>query len=50
MGRHSDAIDVTGPIDISGLDGKRRNPAFLVIVAVILVAAAAIALLLLLAI
>jgi hypothetical protein len=47
VGRHSDAIDVTGPIDMSGLDGKRRNPALLVIVVVIVVAAVAIALLLL---
>jgi hypothetical protein len=46
VGRHSDAIDVTGPIDMSGLDGKRRNPALLVIVAAILVGAVAIALLL----
>jgi hypothetical protein len=34
VGRHSDAIDVTGPIDMSGLDGKRRNPALLVVAAV----------------
>jgi hypothetical protein len=47
VGRHSDAIDVTGPIDMRGLDGKRRNPALLVIAVVIIVAAVAIALLLL---
>jgi hypothetical protein len=46
VGRHSDAIFVTGPIDMSGLDGKRRNPALLVIAVVIIVAAVAIALLL----
>jgi hypothetical protein len=47
VGRHSDSIDVTGPIDMTGLDGKRRNLGLLfAIAAVILVAAVAVALLL----
>jgi hypothetical protein len=47
MGRHSDSIDVTGPIDMTGLDETRRNlrPWF-AFAAVILIAATAIALLL----
>jgi hypothetical protein len=47
MGRHSDSIDMTGPIDMVGLDRKRRSGvALFVIAAVILVAATAVALLL----
>ena len=47
MGRHSDSIDVTGPIDMTDFDGKRRSSLTLfVIAAVILVAATAVALLL----
>lgn len=52
MGRHSDSIDVTGPIDMTGLDTRldvarrRRNVTLIVIVAVILVGAIAIAVLL----
>jgi hypothetical protein len=47
VGRHSDAIDVTGPIDMIGLDRKRRGPTLLAVVAAILVVATAIAVLLL---
>ena len=48
VGRHSDAIDVTGPIDMTGLDRRRRSSlALFAIAAAILVAAAAIAVLLL---
>ena len=52
MGRHSDSIDVTGPIDMTGLDmtrdldKRRHNLTLYVIVAVILVAAVAVAVLL----
>jgi hypothetical protein len=46
VGRHSDAVDVTGPIDMTGLDAKRHNLTPLAIVAAILLAAAAIVLLL----
>lgn len=46
MGRHSDAIDVTGPIDMTGLDRRRRSFTLFAIVAAILVAATAIVVLL----
>jgi hypothetical protein len=47
VGRHSDAVDVTGPIDMTGLDGKRHNLTLLAIAAVVLLGAAVIAVLLL---
>ena len=48
MGRHSDSIDMTGPIDMIGLDRKRRSGLTLfAIAAAILVVATAIAVLLL---
>jgi hypothetical protein len=51
VGRHSDSIDVTGPIDMTGLDrGRRRNFTLFTLLAVaaaLVVAAAAVALLLL---
>ena len=47
MGRHSDAIDVTGPMDMTGLDRRRRSLPLFAIAAAILVAAAVIAVLLL---
>jgi len=47
VGRHSDAVDVTGPIDMTGLDGKRHNLKPLAITAAILLVAAAIVVLLL---
>ena len=46
VGRHSDAVDVTGPIDMTGLDRKRRSLTLFWIAAAILIIAAAIALLL----
>lgn len=52
MGRHSDSIDVTGPMDMTGLDlrsdlaRRRRNLTLFVIVAVILVGAVVVAVLL----
>jgi hypothetical protein len=46
VGRHSDAIDVTGPIDMTGLDRKRRGLTFFAIAVAILVAVTAVALLL----
>lgn len=47
MGRHSDSIDVTGPIDMTELDRKpRRGLILFAIVVVILVVAVAVALLL----
>ena len=46
MGRHSDSIDVTGPIDMTELDRKRRTSVTLfVVTAVILVVAVAVVLL-----
>jgi hypothetical protein len=47
VGRHSDAIDVTGPIDMTGLDRRRHSLTLFAIAAAILVTAAAIAVLLL---
>ena len=48
VGRHSDSIDMTGPIDMIGLDRKRRSGLTLfAIAAAILVVATAIAVLLL---
>ena len=46
MGRHSDSIDVTGPIDLTGLDRRRRNLTLFAIAAAVLAAATAVALLL----
>jgi hypothetical protein len=47
VGRHSDAVDVTGPIDMTGLDAKRHSLTPLMITAVILLGVAAIVVLLL---
>jgi hypothetical protein len=47
VGRHSDAIDVTGPIDMTGLDRRRRSLPLVAIAATSLVATIAIAVLLL---
>ncbi len=46
MGRHSDSVDVTGPINMTGIDRRRRNLTLFAIVAAILIAATAVALLL----
>jgi hypothetical protein len=46
VGRHSDAVDVTGPIDMTGFDGKRRNFMPFAIATAVLLAATVIAVLL----
>jgi len=47
VGRHSDSIDVTGPIDMTGFDDERRNlRPWIALAAVILVAAVVVALVL----
>lgn len=46
VGRHSDSVDVTGPINMTGIDRRRRNLTLFAIVAAILIAATAVALLL----
>lgn len=43
MGRHSDAVNVTGPIDLTGFDGKRRNFMPFAIATAVLLAATVIA-------
>jgi hypothetical protein len=46
VGRHSDSIDVTGPIDMTEFDSKRRTSVTLfVVTAVFLVVAVAVVLL-----
>jgi hypothetical protein len=47
VGRHSDSIDVTGPIDMTGFDDERRNlRPWIALAAVIIVVAVVVALLL----
>jgi hypothetical protein len=47
VGRHSDSIDVTGPIDMTGFDDERRNlTPWFVLAGVIVVAAVLVALVL----
>lgn len=46
MGRHSDSIDVTGPINMAGFDERRSLRPWIALAAVILVAAVVVALLL----
>jgi hypothetical protein len=44
VGRHSDSIDVTGPINMAGLDKRRHNlpvlPVLAIVVAILIVVAA----------
>jgi hypothetical protein len=46
VGRHSDSIDVTGPIDMTELDRKRRSGLTIFVIAAVILVAVAVVLLL----